>query len=390
MHILHIGFNSIHDRSFRTERPEGTEGYMLIVLKTPAVFELYGEKNIVDRNSIVIYDKHTPHCYYAIEDVFVNDWIHFDTDYDTDFFRSLDLPLNSIIKFGDVKYEFYPLCKNSDNEDKTAVPESTVSEITVAEEAEKPDDNGKVDIEFKGKIKEILDWRYKYEPLTAIPAKFTATELAANRREKLGGENYGLYVGKPSFLTENETGKLSGKRRGDAYHKLMEHIPFDRVLSAENIQTYIESPAADFLTVAEKKSIDPADIVKFFESNTAKRIITAAAKGNVYREYPIFHKLDAAQYDPAIFGAESREELIGAEPYVQGIADMFFIEDGEIVLIDYKSDRTDNEQTYIDDYKLQLDIYKEALEQEFSMPVKQMLIYSFTLGHFIDTQKGGK
>ncbi len=295
-----------------------------------------------------------------------------------------------IIKFGDVKYEFYPLCKNSDNEDKTAVPESTVSEITVAEEAEKPDDNGKVDIEFKGKIKEILDWRYKYEPLTAIPAKFTATELAANRREKLGGENYGLYVGKPSFLTENETGKLSGKRRGDAYHKLMEHIPFDRALSAENIQTYIESPAADFLTVAEKKSIDPADIVKFFESNTAKRIITAAAKGNVYREYPIFHKLDAAQYDPAIFGAESREELIGAEPYVQGIADMFFIEDGEIVLIDYKSDRTDNEQTYIDDYKLQLDIYKEALEQEFSMPVKQMLIYSFTLGHFIDTQKGGK
>ncbi|HCR73618.1 MAG TPA: AraC family transcriptional regulator [Ruminococcus sp.] len=104
MHILHIGFNSIHDRSFRTERPEGTEGYMLIVLKTPAVFELYGEKNIVDRNSIVIYDKHTPHCYYAIEDVFVNDWIHFDTDYDTDFFRSLDLPLNSIIKFGDVEF----------------------------------------------------------------------------------------------------------------------------------------------------------------------------------------------------------------------------------------------------------------------------------------------
>ena len=62
---------------------------------------------------------------------------------------------------------------------------------------------------FKDKIKEILDWHYEYEPLTAIPAKFTATELAANRREKLGGENYGLYVGKPPFLTEKQTGKLS-------------------------------------------------------------------------------------------------------------------------------------------------------------------------------------
>lgn len=104
MHILHIGYNSIHDRSFRADRPDGTEGYLLIVLKTPAVFELYGEKNIADRNSIVIYDKNTPHCYSALEDVFINDWIHFDTDYDTDFFKSLNIPLNSIIKFGDVDF----------------------------------------------------------------------------------------------------------------------------------------------------------------------------------------------------------------------------------------------------------------------------------------------
>ena len=223
-----------------------------------------------------------------------------------------------------------------------------------------------------------------------MPSKFTATELAAHLRERYGGESYGLYIGKPSFLTEKQTGRLSGKRRGDAYHKLMEHIPLDKVMSAEMVQAYIENTAADLFTVAEKKSIDPADIAKFFESDIAKRIITAAAKGNVYREYPIFHKLDAGQYAPAIFGVESKEALIGAEPYVQGIADMFFIEDGEIVLIDYKSDRTDVEQTYIDDYKLQLDIYRQALEQEFSMPVKQMLIYSFTLGHFIDTRKGGK
>lgn len=295
-----------------------------------------------------------------------------------------------IIEFGDVRYQFYPLCENNDNGDSTAVSVSNVSEPASAEETETAEDNGNVDTVFKDNIKEILGWHYRYEPLTVIPAKFTATELAANRREKLGGENYGLYVGKPSFLTENETEKLSGKRRGDAYHKLMEHIPFDKTMTAEEIQAYIESAAADFLSVAEKKSIVPADIAKFFESDTAKRIITAAEKGNVYHEYPIFHKLDVGQYDPAIFGAESREALNGAEPYVQGIADMFFIEDGEIVLIDYKSDRTDDEQTYIDDYKLQLDIYRQALEQEFSMPVKQMLIYSFTLGRFIDTQKGGK
>lgn len=59
--------------------------------------------------------------------------------------------------------------------------------------------------------------------------------------------------------------------------------------------------------------------------------------------------------------------LEGAEPYVQGIADMFFIEDDGIVLVDYKTDKTDDEQKYKDDYKLQLDIYKEALEGIFRL-----------------------
>ena len=72
-----------------------------------------------------------------------------------------------------------------------------------------------VDEQFRSELEEKLNAAYAYEPLTKISAKFTATELAANLREKNGEENYGLFIGKPSFLTENNTGKLSGKRRGD-------------------------------------------------------------------------------------------------------------------------------------------------------------------------------
>ncbi len=104
MHILQIGYNSIHDSSYKADFSEGTEGYMLIIMKTPALFELYGEKSIAERDSIVIYDKRTPHCYSAIGDIFINDWIHFDTDYDAEFFKSLNIPLNSIIRFGDVDF----------------------------------------------------------------------------------------------------------------------------------------------------------------------------------------------------------------------------------------------------------------------------------------------
>lgn len=296
---------------------------------------------------------------------------------------------SGIIDYGDVRYIFYPLAYEGDEHSLTIPALNTGAENADEYTDDKNNDSTDiaVDEQFRSELEKKLNAAYAYEPLTKISAKFTATELAANLREKNGEENYGLFIGKPSFLTENNTGKLSGKRRGDAYHKLMEHIPFEKILSEDEISDYIKNSTAGFLDKAEQNSIDAGDIAGFYGNDVAKRIVQASKNGKLYREYPIFHRLDTQCYDPAIFGADSREMLEGAEPYVQGIADMFFIEDDGIVLVDYKTDKTDDEQKYKDDYKLQLDIYKEALEKEFSVPVKQMIIYSFTLGRFIDLEK---
>ena len=296
---------------------------------------------------------------------------------------------SGIIDYGDVRYIFYPLAYEGDEHSLTIPALNTGAENADEYTDDKNNDSTgiAVDEQFRSELEKKLNAAYAYEPLTKISAKFTATELAANLREKNGEENYGLFIGKPSFLTENNTGKLSGKRRGDAYHKLMEHIPFEKILSEDEISDYIKTSTAGFLDKAEQNSINAGDIAGFYGNDVAKRIVKADKNGKLYREYPIFHRLDTQCYDPAIFGADSREMLEGAEPYVQGIADMFFIEDDGIVLVDYKTDKTDDEQKYKDDYKLQLDIYKEALEKEFSLPVKQMIIYSFTLGRFIDLEK---
>ena len=296
---------------------------------------------------------------------------------------------SGIIDYGDVRYIFYPLAYGGDEHSLTIPALNTGAENADEYTDDKNNDSTgiAVDEQFRSELEKKLNAAYAYEPLTKISAKFTATELAANLREKNGEENYGLFIGKPSFLTENNTGKLSGKRRGDAYHKLMEHIPFEKILSEDEISDYIKNSTAGFLDKAEQNSINAGDIAGFYGNDVAKRIVKADKNGKLYREYPIFHRLDTQCYDPAIFGADSREMLEGAEPYVQGIADMFFIEDDGIVLVDYKTDKTDDEQKYKDDYKLQLDIYKEALEKEFSVPVKQMIIYSFTLGRFIDLEK---
>ena len=69
---------------------------------------------------------------------------------------------------------------------------------------------------------------------------------------------------------------------------------------------------------------------------------------------------------------------------VQGIIDAWFIEDGELVLMDYKTDRVSDEKTLIDRYHIQLELYKKALESATMRRVKQVYIYSFHLGKVIE------
>ena len=69
---------------------------------------------------------------------------------------------------------------------------------------------------------------------------------------------------------------------------------------------------------------------------------------------------------------------------IQGIIDMYFEEDGELVLIDYKTDRVNKsaagEQELVKRYAIQLNYYAKALAQLTGKCVKEKIIYSFTMG----------
>ena len=67
---------------------------------------------------------------------------------------------------------------------------------------------------------------------------------------------------------------------------------------------------------------------------------------------------------------------------IQGIIDVFWIEDDGIVLLDYKTDHVTADIELIGRYQTQLRLYAEALERIFSdrkLKVKEVLIYSFCL-----------
>ena len=113
------------------------------------------------------------------------------------------------------------------------------------------------------------------------------------------------------------------------------------------------------------------------ECDLGQRMKAAALKGRLFREQPFVISRSAAKID------ESWDE--SERVLVQGIIDAYFLEDEEIVLVDYKTDyvRYGMEQTLVDRYRVQLEQYARALEQLTGMKVREQIIYSFALDKHI-------
>ena len=65
---------------------------------------------------------------------------------------------------------------------------------------------------------------------------------------------------------------------------------------------------------------------------------------------------------------------------VNGIIDCYFIENNQVILLDYKSDRIYDEEELKERYRIQLQLYKIALERALGLPVAETYIYSFAMG----------
>ncbi|MGN0317474.1 MAG: helicase-exonuclease AddAB subunit AddA [Lachnospira sp.] len=171
----------------------------------------------------------------------------------------------------------------------------------------------------------------------------------------------------PQFISGvKET--LAANERGTAYHRVMECIDMSAVSDIQDVETEIERLVAkEKLSRMQADCIKPMDIFRFINSDIAERIIKAQTRNNVYKEQP--------------FVFEYSSQLI------QGVVDLYFIEDDGITIVDYKTDRVPVNASGEDElrkrYTIQLDYYAKALTQITGLTVKEKVIYSFTLGKCI-------
>jgi len=103
MDINNIGYNHCHDADFIINRPTGSGDYLMLLLRTSAIFTINGEDLIAEPNSFILYRKGTPQYYKANGAQFSNDWFHFDIpEEELNSLEMLDIPFDRIIPIGDL------------------------------------------------------------------------------------------------------------------------------------------------------------------------------------------------------------------------------------------------------------------------------------------------
>lgn len=229
-------------------------------------------------------------------------------------------------------------------------------------------------------VERRLGFKYKFEALTTMKSNLSVSELKRAGYESLEADYDGevLFkdkpVIKPRFL--QETKGLSGAERGTAVHFIMQKIDYDRVSTINEIKGQIkEMYDSELITTEEYEAINPFKIKAFFDSNIGKRVLNAYNSGKmVRREFPFFLELDVSEVKEELKGTNFEETV-----RIQGIIDLFFEEDGKIILVDYKTDyiEADAEKEMKDKYSIQIKYYKNALERITKKEVSESILFLF-------------
>ena len=172
---------------------------------------------------------------------------------------------------------------------------------------------------------------------------------------------------KPQAL-QSEEDVLTGAQWGTLMHEAMQWLPLAQYTQASLTKELDGLVTKGTFTEEERNLLSDTSLYKFFSSDLGKRLINAK---RIERELPFSMLFEGKRvYDTL----EDGEDL-----FLQGIIDTAFEEDGEWVLVDYKTDRVKSGEDLIKRYKIQMDLYKEALQRLTGMPVKACYIYSFRL-----------
>lgn len=166
---------------------------------------------------------------------------------------------------------------------------------------------------------------------------------------------------------------MDGVRRGNAYHAVMQYIRFECCEDEPGIRReMVRLEREGFLTAEQVRVVDTAQIAAFFASELGQLVRCGK---EVLREFKFSILDDGENFDPALEG----EKIL-----MQGVVDCAVVDDDGLIIIDFKTDHVTEETLTqrVEDYRSQVETYRDAMERIFCKKVKRAVLYFFSMGRF--------
>lgn len=237
---------------------------------------------------------------------------------------------------------------------------------------------------LKEKISESVSFRYPFEADTVLPVKRAVTSISEEMSETkpvvfgvdgddVYEDNYddfydNIDAAEVSLFGDASDGNKKGKitvgkgkanERGTAYHKFLESLDFN----AKSVDNELIRQLSQGVLLPEQ--------AKLLDKNTLQKIVNSGVFARldgykIYREQPF-----VAGFSAKDVGYEKAE----GEILVQGIIDLLAVKGDEAIILDYKATGKSREEM-LGKYKMQLEIYKKAVEKVMKLKVKKTILFN--------------
>jgi len=233
----------------------------------------------------------------------------------------------------------------------------------------------KMPADVHGRLKESLAFRYPHISATMAPSKQTATQRKGREKDAEISENAPEErLPKRTWRRPDLQKTVCGTAYGTATHAALQYICYENCTDEEAVQAELARLKEQGLITEEQgRMIDSGKIARFFGTEIGQRLRQG---GQVLREFK-FSILDD--------GRNFAQELSGEQILLQGVVDCALLEEDGITLIDFKTDfvTEDTLEQTTGYYRPQVKAYADALERIYQKPVKESLLYFFSIERFV-------
>ena len=213
----------------------------------------------------------------------------------------------------------------------------------------------------KKKIEDLKSRLLIQRTISDVNKKYTVTELKK-------GDTLDIKELKPNTLQTS----ITATSYGTLLHNIIEHLDYTKI-SKEHIKTVVKEQ----ININELNGkVSSSKVIIAIEEmyNNLRHILDGAKEIKNEMEFVVLDDLELVL-----------ENKFEKPTLIQGVVDMYVLtKEGNSYIIDFKTDKVNEQSELKDKYSLQLNVYKRAIESALNVEIKGLYIYSFALKKLIE------